>query len=139
MEVGDELGPERRRAPALADVLTYLGGRPATPLFVDAGIARAHGLAGVIAPGPMLTAYLEQYVRRRVSGWVLEALGVTFRVPTVAGSEIELRGVVSEHHEMADGERLVCDLVVVHADGTVAVTGTARLFRPSGEVGAEGR
>lgn len=131
MHLGDEIGPERRRAPEVAQIAAYLGaGRAAPPLFVDAEYARAHGFGGVIAPGPMLTAFLEQFVLAALPGWRLEAIGTTFRVPTVAGAEVELRGAVTEHHEMADGERLVCDLVVAHADGTAAVTGTARLFRP---------
>jgi hypothetical protein len=78
----------------------------------------------------MLSAFLEQFVRRQLHDWRMEHLGVTFRVPTIAGSQIVLRGVVTEHHEMADGERLVCDLVIEHDDGERAVTGTARLFRP---------
>lgn len=130
VQLGDEFGPLRRRAPEAAQIAAYMGaGRFTEPLFVDEAYARARGFAGVIAPGPMLTAFLEQFVRGALPGWRIEALGTTFRVPIPAGSEVELRGAVTEHHEMADGERLVCDLVVAHADGTAAVTGTARLFR----------
>jgi len=132
VHLGDDIGPERRRAPDAEQIAAYMGTeRIAPPLFVDAEYARAHGFVGVIAPGPMLTAFLEQFVLRAFPGWRLETLGTTFRVPTTAGSDVELRGAVTEHHEMADGERVVCDLVVAHADGTAAVTGTARLFRPT--------
>lgn len=130
VQLGDAIGPQRRRAPQAAQIAAYMGaGRFAEPLFVDEAYARALGFAGVIAPGPMLTAFLEQFVRGALPDWRLEALGTTFRVPTLAGSEVELRGAVTEHHEMADGERLVCDLVLSHTDGTAAVTGTARLCR----------
>lgn len=130
VQLGDEIGPLRRRAPEAAQIAAYMSaGRFTEPLFVDEAYAQALGFAGVIAPGPMLTAFLEQFVRAALPGWQLEALSTTFRVPTPAGSEVELRGAVTEHHEMIDGERLVCDVVVAHADGTAAVTGTARLFK----------
>ena len=130
MLVGDALIPERRQAPGSEHVAIYTdAGRMRESLFVDADYARAHGFSGVVVPGPMLTAFLEHFIRRQLDGWRLEQLGTTFRVPTIAGSSIVLRGVITEHHAMADGERLVCELVIEHADGERAVTGTARLFR----------
>jgi acyl dehydratase len=133
MFVGDELVPAPRRAPDAAQIATYAAASDVRErLFVDAGYARSHGFRGTVVPGPMLSAFLEHFVRRELQGWRLEALGATFRVPTIAASQIILRGVVTERHEMADGERLVCDLVIEHADGERAVTGSARLFRPHG-------
>jgi hypothetical protein len=128
--VGDELMPEARRAPDAGQIAAYSDANEAREsLFTDTAFAQAHGFGGLVVPGPMLSAFLEQFVRRQLVGWRLEHLGATFRVPTIAGAGIVLRGVVTEHHEMADGERLVCDLVVEHADGERAVTGTVRLFR----------
>jgi len=98
-------------------------------IFADDSYARSLGFRGIVVPGPMLTAYLEQFVRQHTSGWRLERLSTTFRIPTIAGCALCLHGAVTEHHEMADGEHLVCDLVIEHVGGERAVTGTARLFR----------
>ena len=124
--LGDELGPRRRLAPADQQVAAYIG---ADNVGEFSAHARAVGRQGIVVPGPMLTAYLEQFVRTELPGWRLERLATTFRVPTLAGTELTLRGAVTEHHDRADGERLVCDLVIEHGDGERAVTGSATLCR----------
>jgi hypothetical protein len=127
VEVGDELEPAHRSAPAAEQVAGHVGAE-----LVDefAAHARAVRRRGLVVPGPMLTAFIEQFLRRALPGWRLERLGTTFRVPTIAGTPLVLRGAVTEHHEMADGERLVCDVVIEHAgEGDRAVTGIATLGR----------
>jgi hypothetical protein len=132
VELGDELGPRHRAGPPANTIAGYMGANVARePLFVDSEYARGLGLPGVIVPGPMLSAFAEQFLRHELPGWRAERLSVTFRVPTPAGAPLTLRGAVIEHHEMADGERIVCDVLIEHADsGERAVTGTATLWRP---------
>jgi hydroxyacyl-ACP dehydratase HTD2-like protein with hotdog domain len=128
LDVGHELGPRRRATPDAEQVARYAGTADiAEPLFTSAGAARALGYRGIVVPGPMLTAFLEHFVRADLRGWRLERLSTTFRVPTITGDVITFSGVVTERHELADGARLVCDLVIEHADGERAVTGTATL------------
>lgn len=135
MELGHELGPQQRAALRVEDVARYVqtADNP-EPLFTEPALARALGYRGVVVPGPMLAAFLEQFVRGELVGWRLERLSTTFRVPTVVGDTLILHGVVTEHHVTADGERIVCDLLLEHADGERAVTGTATLGRVSGEL-----
>jgi hypothetical protein len=99
------------------------------PLFTEPALARALGYRGVVVPGPMLTAFLDQFVRRELPGWRLEALSTTFRIPTIAGDRIVFSGVVTEQHYLPEGERIVCDLIIDHSDSERAVTGTAALAR----------
>lgn len=129
-DLGHELGPWRRSTPSADTIARYAGTADiAEPLFTSAPAARGLGYRGVVVPGPMLAAFLEHFVRRELPGWQLERLGTTFRVPTITGDTITLSGVVTERHELADGERIVADLVIEHGDGERAVTGTATLRR----------
>jgi hypothetical protein len=82
----------------------------------------------VVAPADA-TAFLEHFLRAQLPGWRLERLGSTFRMPTITGDAITLSGVVSEHHQRADGDHIVCDLVIEHPSGERAVTASARLKR----------
>ena len=130
MELGHELGPRQRAGPQAEGIATYVRVADIVePLFMEPPLARALGYRGVVVPGPMLAAFLEQFVRSELPGWRLERLSTTFRVPTIAGDLLVLRGVVTEHHESADGERIVCDLMIEHANGEHAVTATATLGR----------
>lgn len=129
-DLGHELGPWRRSTPDADTIARYAGTADiAEPLFTSAPAARGLGYRGVVVPGPMLAAFLEHFVRHELPGWQLERLGTTFRVPTITGDTITLSGVVTERHELADGERIVSDLVIEHSDGERAVTGTATLRR----------
>jgi hypothetical protein len=130
MELGHELGPRRRAGPQAEQIAAYVRSADiAESLFTEPALARALGYRGLVVPGPMLAAFLEQFVRSELVGWQLERLSTTFRVATIAGDALILRGVVTEHHAAADGERIVCDLLIEHADGEPAVTSTATLRR----------
>ncbi len=130
MPLGDEIGPRQRAGPQAAQIAAFVGTSSIRePMFTDPAHARTLGYRDVIVPGPMLTAFLEQFLRHELPGWRLERLSTTFRLPTLAGTDLLLRGAVTEHHEMADGERIVCDLVIEHPDREHAVTGTATLRR----------
>lgn len=128
LDLGHELGPRQRQMPGPEAIAEYA--RTAgivEPLFSDAEWARALGFDGVVVAGPMLAAFLEHFVRAELPGWQLERSSTTFRVPTTSGELIILTGVVTERHEIADGERTVCDLLIEHRDGEQAATGTATL------------
>jgi len=134
MHLGDDLGPQRRRAPDAAQIAAYAGaGEIRERFFSDDAYARRLGLPGAIVPGPMLTAFIEQFLRRELPDWRLERLNTTFRVPTSPGVHLVLHGAVTEHHERADGERLVCDVLIEHGEtageGDRAVTASATLKR----------
>src|SRR5262249_11368022 len=130
VDLGYEIAPLRRIAPHGGGVATYVRTADiAEPLFTDPQVARALGYRGVVVPGPLLAAFMEQFVRRGLAGWQLERLSATFRVPTIAGDALVFRGVVIEKHETAGGERIVCELVIEHGDNERAVTGTATLRR----------
>lgn len=130
VDLGHAFGPRQRPTPDPEQIATYVRTADiAEPFFTDPVVARGLGYRGVVVPGPMLAAFLEQFVRRELVGWRLERLSTTFRVATIAGDTLMLHGVVTEHHELADGEHIVCDLVIEHGNGERAVTSTATLSR----------
>ena len=130
-DLGHELGPWRRATPTAEVIARYAATADIPePLFTNPSAARGLGYRGVVVPGPMLAAFMEQFVRRELPGWRIERLSATFRVPTITGDTIVLSGVITERHELADGERIVSDLVIEHSDGERAVTGTATLRQP---------
>jgi hydroxyacyl-ACP dehydratase HTD2-like protein with hotdog domain len=132
IDLGHELGPWRRSTPAAEVIARYAGTEDiAEELFTSPSAARELGYRGVVVPGPMLAAFMEQFVRRELPGWRLERLSATFRVPTITGDTIVLSGVITEHHELPDGERIVCDLLIEHSDGERAVTGTSTVREPA--------
>jgi hydroxyacyl-ACP dehydratase HTD2-like protein with hotdog domain len=131
-DLGHELGPWRRATPTAEVIARYAATADIPePLFTNPSAARGLGYRGVVVPGPMLAAFMEQFVRRELPGWRIERLSATFRVPTITGDTIVLSGVITERHELADGERIVSDLVIEHSDGERAVTGTATLRQPA--------
>lgn len=129
-DVGDLIGPERRRCPAAERVRAYAERHDThEALFVDPAFAARMGYRDVIVPGPMQTAFLEQFLRRHFRGWHLEQLGTTFRIAVVTGDTITMSGVVTEVHRQPDGVRVVCDLLIENSDGERATTGQATLRR----------
>ncbi len=128
VELGDEIGPWERPSATESEVARYIGtGDMRENLFSDVSYARSLGFRGIVVPGPMLTAFLEQFLWRELRGFHLERLGSTFRQPTISGDHLVLRGAIVEHHSQPDGERVVVDLVIEHASGERAVTGSATL------------
>ncbi|MBI3783408.1 MAG: MaoC family dehydratase N-terminal domain-containing protein [Deltaproteobacteria bacterium] len=129
-EPGAELNPWRRATPSPEAVASYVGSSQMREgLFVDADYARSLGYRGIVVPGPMLTAFIEQFLRQQLAGWRIERLSTTFRVPTISGDALLLQGAVTERHAMADGEHILCDIIIEHDNGDRAVTATATLRR----------
>ena len=132
IDLGYEIRPWRRPTPTAEVIARYAGTADiAEELFTSAPAARGLGYRGVVVPGPMLAAFTEHFVRRELPGWRLERLSATFRVPTITGDTIVFSGVITERHELTDGERIVCDLLIEHSDGERAVTGTATVRAPA--------
>ena len=130
LELGHELGPQRRTAPDRSQVAAYLDAADFTePLFSDLEFARAVGYRDTIVPGPLLAAFLEQFVCSELPGWELERLSATFRVATLVGDALVFRGVVTERHDTPAGVRIICDLTIGHSEDDHAVTSTATLRR----------
>ncbi len=128
VDVGDPIGPERRRSPDAAAVRAYALRHDAPEkLFVDRDFMQREGFRDVIVPGPMQTAFLEQMLRRHFPGWQLERLSATFRISVVTGEPVVLSGVITEVHQTRTGLRVVCDLVIENAEGDRATTGAAVL------------
>lgn len=133
VELGDPIGPRQRTGPDARQIAAYAGGSDIRERFFhEPDYARALGFPGLVVPGPLLSAFIEQFLRRELPGWRLERLSVNFRQPTTAGEVLTLRGVVVERHEVEGGVRIVCDVVIEHADRERAITGTATLWRGHG-------
>jgi hypothetical protein len=129
-EIGDELGPAQRRAPQTEAIRDYAAdGSMREGIFTDEDYARGLGFRGLVVPGPLLAAFVEQFLHAELPAWRVVWLGTTFRLPTAAGDLLTLRGAITEDHHMTDGEHLVCDVVVEHENGERAVTASARLVR----------
>ena len=129
-ELGDELGPAQRRAPQAAEIRRYAGsGSMREGIFVDEDYARGLGFRGLVVPGPLLAAFVEQFLYAELPRWRVVWLSTTFRMPTAAGDLLTLRGAITEDHHMTHGEHLVCDVVIEHPNGERAVTAAARLVR----------
>ena len=128
--IGEDLEPLQRQGPSPAQISAYAGAIGAREgIFTHPNRARDLGFGGLVVPGPMLSAFVEQFLRGNLPDWRIERLGVTFRVPTITGTPLTIHGVVTERHEMADGVRVICDVVIEHAEGERAVAGTATLRR----------
>jgi len=129
-DIGDELGPLLRQAPDAARIAGYADENHVYEnLFVDPGFARRLGYRDVIVPGPMQTAFLEQFLQQQLPGFTLESISVTFRMSVIGGDPLSLSGVVTELDEGSTGTRITCDVMIANADGERATIGQATLRR----------
>ena len=129
-EVGDELGPDVRRAPSAVHVAGFADDNHIHEnLFLDRDFARSLGFRDIIVPGPMQSACLEQFLRKHLPGWRLESLSVTFRIAVISADLIKLSAVVTEVHTTGSRARLDCDLIIESSDGERTTTGQATLSR----------
>jgi hypothetical protein len=130
IDLGRTLGPLHHPGLGTEQIAAYLQAAQFTgSLFYDLTFARSLGYRGIIVPGPLLAALVEQFLRRELPGWEMEHLSTTFRVPTVTGDPFLIRGAVTERHETPLGSRIVCDVVISHRDTDNALTATVTLHR----------
>lgn len=130
IDLGHTLGPLRHPGLSKERIAAYLQAAQFTgSFFYDLTFARSVGYRGIIVPGPLLAALVEQFLRRELPGWEMERVSTTLRVPTVTGDPLLFHGAVTERHETPRGSRIVCDVVIGHRDADNALTATATLRR----------
>ncbi len=130
IDLGHTLGPLHHPGLGAAQIAAYLhAAQVSGSFFYDLTFARSVGFRGIIVPGPLLAAVVEQFLRRELPGWEMERMSTTLRVPTVTGDPLLIHGAVIERHETPLGIRIVCDVVIGHRDADNALTATATLRR----------
>jgi len=125
-DVGDVIAREVRHGPArdgIARWAAHLGEREV--LFSDRSGALDLGFADLVVPGPMLSAFSGQMLRRALPEWTTRKLSMTFRQSLVAQEPIVLTAMVTER----GADRVVCDIVIESGSGEICATGSASLER----------
>lgn len=132
LEIGDTLGPLLRRSPGSEIIAGYADNSHVYEnLFVSESFARRLGYRNVIVPGPMQSAYLEQFLRQQLPGMGLRSLSVTFRISVISGDPMHISGVITEIEDAPQGRVLTCDIMIENRDGERATVGQAILSCPS--------
>jgi len=131
IDVGDELpllklSLSGEAVRAYAEAARMPGGR-----FTSDEEARKEGLPGQIAPGNMSLALFSRLLAEALPDAKLLRLSGTFRALVRPGTELLVRGVVTERHAHEGGDVIECDLVLESAAGDRLVTGTASLRLPA--------
>ena len=123
--VGSIIGPIERRAPSAGNISSWAGAlRDREVLFHDEAESNKLGYRGLVVPGPMQSAFIDDMLRSKLPAWTLTALSMTFRQSLIAGDGISIHAVVIE----ADDTRRVCDIAVESREtGETASAGVAEL------------
>lgn len=125
LRIGQEAAFEAAVTEAEIDRFAAVSG-DVSPLHVDAGFARSRGFAGRVAHGAYLTALVSRLVGVHLPGenCLLQSLAMQFRRPVLAGTCVEVRGVIDQ---LSDAVRTAVIRVTVRdaASGEVAATGKA--------------
>ena len=112
-ELGDEIGPRQRQAPGPDEIRRYGTAEAGEGFFNDEQYARGLGFRGLVVPGPLLAAYVEQFLHEHFPDWRVEWLSTTFRLPSAAGDVLTLRGAITDKwHFAAAGRRSHLDWVL---------------------------
>lgn len=125
---GDAI-PPATRTPTRLRVLQFLGASWMWgSQFYNPATAERMGLAGLVVPGPMKHAFLQQYLSSWLGGsGAIRRLQVAHRRPDVQDAELTLSGVVTRTYE-ADGERLVdMELYIDNPNGDRSLRGSATI------------
>jgi acyl dehydratase len=127
LEMGESIGPLERIAPTPEEIAAWADLVEASePQFMHPEKARDMGYAGVIVPGPFLSACFENLLAGALPDWTLTHLGTTFRLPVLAGEVIRLSAVATE---LPEPGHAICDLLLENSEGERAVTGVAEVWR----------
>jgi hypothetical protein len=124
-EVGDVVAREVRRGPTREGIAAWaghLGEREV--LFTDRLRAIDLGYQDLVVPGPMLSAFVGQMLRRAIPEWPIRTLSMTFRQSLLADEPVVLTALVTER---GAGQRLRCDLVIESGAGDICAIGSASL------------
>ena len=111
---GDAIPPATRTATRLR-VLQFLGASWMWgSQFYDPATAERMGLAGLVVPGPMKHAFLQQYLSSWLGGsGAIRRLQVAHRRPDVQDVPMTLSGAVTKKYEQ-DGAKLVDVELEIH-------------------------
>lgn len=112
-------------APISRTTLALFAGASAdhNPIHIDIDVARASGMDDVFAHGMLSVAYLARLVTEWFPQQRLLSLETRFVAITPVGAAPTCSGVIASHND----EHLVLDLSVRLPDGTVTLTGSARI------------
>jgi acyl dehydratase len=105
--------------------------RDVNPVHDDPELVAKRGLRGPVNQGPANLSYIVNMLH----AWAgpdlfLERFEFSFKDIVVPGDVVTARGTVVSEERTDAGRRLGCDVRLEHADGTLAVEGTARLWVP---------
>ena len=124
MRAGEELPPLEKGVVTLAQVHAYEEAvQVSSPIHVDDEAARAAGLDGVIAHGPMIMGFLAQHLVGIAGPEALRRLAVRFTATVPCGDELTCRAVV---REVADG-RARLDVWAENQRGERVASGEAEI------------
>lgn len=124
MRAGEELTPLRKEPVTLAQLVAYQEAVGAdNPIHVDGEAARAAGLPGVIAHGPLIMGFLGQYVVALTGPGAVRRLRTRFTAMVQPGDELTCKGVVRE----AKGGRAVLEIRAENQRGEDVITGEAEV------------
>jgi hydroxyacyl-ACP dehydratase HTD2-like protein with hotdog domain len=127
VDLGATLGPERRIAPGPHEISRWAGAlRERESFFTDQSYSRRLGFRDLVVPGPMLSAFIGQMLRRQLPGWTARRLSMTFRQSLVANDAMSLSGVITDHVP-GPAATCTCDLLIEDAHGETVASGTAEL------------
>jgi len=125
LEVGEVVAREVRHGPTREGIAAWaghLGEREV--LFTDRLRAIDLGYQDLVVPGPMLSAFVGQMLRRAIPEWPMRTLSMTFRQSLLADEPVVLTALVTER---GAGPRLRCDLVIESGAGEICAIGSASL------------
>jgi hypothetical protein len=125
LELGDAIGPYRRRGPTAAEISGWADTlRDREVLFHDRRGARALGFEDLVVPGPMQSAFIDRWLAAAAPAWQATRLHMTFRQSLLAGEALAIEAVVVD----GDDRRRSLDVLVRNADsGETTSTGTVVL------------
>jgi hypothetical protein len=125
LELGDLIAREVRHGPTpagIANWASHLGEREV--LFSDPSGASDLGYEDLVVPGPMLSAFAGQMLRRALPEWWIRNLSMTFRQSLLALEPIVLSALVTERRASAE---VTCDIMIESGSGETCAVGSASL------------
>jgi acyl dehydratase len=124
VQVGDAVGPLTPGRISRATLALFAGGSgDHNDIHLDIDVARAAGMDDVFAQGMLSMAYLGRLLTDSFGQAALLSFTTRFTAITPVGAEPTCTGVVTA----IDGDIATVELSVALPDGTVTLTGSARV------------
>ena len=133
VEVGDELGPQEKivTMDSVREFETALGRGMGPSFFTDPKAAKREGLPGVIVPGPMSMALMNQLLSNWAAGGWVKKLDVVFRQTVRQNRLLRVRGVVTDKNHVDAKSQVECDVYLETEEGDRLVGGQAVILLPT--------